>query len=159
MFWKTRISTWSCAVMCSAMARAILILNPLGLCYYYTCLIDTSAFKMVRYHLSPEDAHCHRNLARTTLTCQAVKGGHWQFNAHYTSGTSPMKWKYISSLKTQIYTKGFPNASAVTWSLVLQTNEKPWLLTKLKNSKSVMILVVRLPSSPIVTKLANFVIC
>jgi hypothetical protein len=32
-----------------------------------------------------------------------------------------MKWKYISSLKTRIYLKWFPNASAVTWSLVLQT--------------------------------------
>jgi hypothetical protein len=35
--------------------------------------------------------------------------------------TSPMKWKYISSLKTRIYPKRFPNASAVIWSLVLQT--------------------------------------
>jgi hypothetical protein len=32
-----------------------------------------------------------------------------------------MKWKYISSLKTRIYTQRFPNASAVTWPLVLQT--------------------------------------
>jgi hypothetical protein len=37
--------------------------------------------------------------------------------------------------------KIFPNASAVTWSLVLQTRN---LANKLKNSKSVMILVVRL---------------
>jgi hypothetical protein len=34
--------------------------------------------------------------------------------------TSLMKWKYISSLKTRIYPQKFPNASAVTWSLVLQ---------------------------------------
>jgi hypothetical protein len=32
-----------------------------------------------------------------------------------------MKWKYISSLKTHIYPKWFLNASAVTWSLILQT--------------------------------------
>jgi hypothetical protein len=32
-----------------------------------------------------------------------------------------MKWKYISSLKTRIYPKWFPNASTVTWSLILQT--------------------------------------
>jgi hypothetical protein len=39
-----------------------------------------------------------------------------------------MKWKYISSLKTRIYPQRFPNASTVipnastvTWSLVLQT--------------------------------------
>jgi hypothetical protein len=32
-----------------------------------------------------------------------------------------MKWKYISSLKTHIYLKRFPSASAVIWSLVLQT--------------------------------------
>jgi hypothetical protein len=32
-----------------------------------------------------------------------------------------MKWKYISSLKSRIYPQRFPNASAVTWSLVLQT--------------------------------------
>jgi hypothetical protein len=32
-----------------------------------------------------------------------------------------MKWKYISSLKTRIYLQWFPNASTVTWSLVLQT--------------------------------------
>jgi hypothetical protein len=51
-----------------------------------------------------------------------------------------MKWKYISSLKTRIYPQWFPNASAVTWSLVLQMRN----LTKLKNSQSVMILVVRL---------------
>jgi hypothetical protein len=31
-----------------------------------------------------------------------------------------MKWKYISSLKTRIYPQRFPNAWAVTWSLVLQ---------------------------------------
>jgi hypothetical protein len=31
-----------------------------------------------------------------------------------------MKWKYIFSLKTRIYPQRFPNASAVTWSLVLQ---------------------------------------
>jgi hypothetical protein len=66
----------------------------------------------------------------------------------------------------------FPNASAVTWSLVLQTRnlkthiypkdfqmhqqsldhsscKRETSLTKLKNSKSVMILVARLSSSPI----------
>jgi hypothetical protein len=32
-----------------------------------------------------------------------------------------MKWKYISFLKTRIYPQRFPNASAVTWSLVQQT--------------------------------------
>jgi hypothetical protein len=32
-----------------------------------------------------------------------------------------MKWKYIFSLKTHIYPQIFPNESAVTWSLVLQT--------------------------------------
>jgi hypothetical protein len=32
-----------------------------------------------------------------------------------------MKWKCISSLKTRIYPQIFPNASTVTWSLVLQT--------------------------------------
>jgi hypothetical protein len=32
-----------------------------------------------------------------------------------------MKWKYISSLKTRIYPQRFPNASTVTWLLVLQT--------------------------------------
>jgi hypothetical protein len=31
-----------------------------------------------------------------------------------------MKWKYISLLKARIYSQRFPNASAVTWSLVLQ---------------------------------------
>jgi hypothetical protein len=47
--------------------------------------------------------------------------------------------KHISSLKTRIYPQRFPNASAVAWSLVLQTS-----LTKFTNSRSVMILVVRL---------------
>jgi hypothetical protein len=44
--------------------------------------------------------------------------------------------KIISSLKTRIYPQRFPNASAVTWSLVLQTRN---LVNKI-----VMILVVRL---------------
>jgi hypothetical protein len=44
--------------------------------------------------------------------------------------------QYISSLKTRIYPKRFPNASAVTWSLVLQTRN---LANKIEeNSKSVM---------------------
>jgi hypothetical protein len=41
-----------------------------------------------------------------------------------------MKWKYISSLKTRIYHQRFPNASAVTWSLVLQTRN---LANKIEN--------------------------
>jgi hypothetical protein len=50
-----------------------------------------------------------------------------------------MKWKYISSLKTCIYAQRFPNASAVTWSLVLQTRN---LANKIEEFyKSVMILV------------------
>jgi hypothetical protein len=61
--------------------------------------------------------------------------------------TSPMKWKYISSLKTHIYPHRFPNASAVTCHSYCKRETS---LTKLKNSKSVMILVVRLVSSPTV---------
>jgi hypothetical protein len=37
-----------------------------GLFIPQTCPIGSFAFKMVGYRLSPEDSHCHQNLARTT---------------------------------------------------------------------------------------------
>jgi hypothetical protein len=66
-----------------------------------------------------------------------------------------MKWKYTSSLKTRIYPQIFPNASGQQ-SLDHSYCKRETSLTKLKNSKSVMILVVRLTSSPIPEELHHF---
>jgi hypothetical protein len=64
--------------------------------------------------------------------------------------------KILSSLKIRIYPKWFPNASAVTWSLVVVLQRKN-LAKKFKNSKSVIILVVRLVSSPVLAECERFV--
>jgi hypothetical protein len=56
-----------------------------------------------------------------------------------------MKWKYISSLKTRITPKDFQMPQH---SLDHSYSKRETSLTKFKNSKSVMILVVRLTSSP-----------
>jgi hypothetical protein len=62
--------------------------------------------------------------------------------------TSPMKWKYISSLKTCIYPKDFQMHQQ---SLDHSYCKRETSLTKLKNSKSVMILVVRFDTQKIFT--------
>jgi hypothetical protein len=55
------------------------------------------------------------------LRVYTVKDNLEKFAKILYKNTTPMKWKYISSLKTRIYPKRCPNAPADTWSLVLQT--------------------------------------